>query len=865
MQGRRLGNWLKQRQEATLDYTEPEPVAAGETPGAEWEVDAEVLRAERRRRVRWAIAVVAAVLIVGTGAYLLVRSATAYKRLVDETFSKNIAYIEYQPFANSAFIKVEDPSLFVAIRDWFAEADPQDKYTQLAKPTCQLRVVYADGTSKVLLIDPTGPSAGPDGTVVPPTTALPIEVDGHKRWANAHPFHMAVYANLPKERQLATSALPTATFVPGRVTATAFGAPEQRAVSPYDAAMDAAKQLVEAELHGQALVALKEAQRWMPESAEAQELAAIARSQIRFEAPRVRERVAAVVGESGERFANRATYHQVRSDVLKVAWMFPPDDPEVRGLRERLMKRRPPAEASRFKEVRRLAGEPSDLQPVRTLLWSPDGTRIAASCSDRLIRLWDATTGHLLHRISAEAVEAIAFSADGRYLLAGKEDLTEISRAERVWDVVTCEAVVAVERDQPVAMTSFGQPDGITTTSTEFGELELRDGNTQHVIHTLAAHAGPVRLARFSSDGDVLLTFGDDKAAILWSDGPADASAPFDENRFRSMRRLATLPAPGAFAPDGKIVVPYTADAAAAPWDRSLKLVPLKLDEPPRRWRLSPDGKLLFVVTGSGEGVAYDVEARAERSRFRPPTAEGDVAFSPDGKLVAHGQADGSVRVVDVATGSEHRLLTSKVAPPKWSSVRFSGDGRLLMGHEGTSCAVWEVATGVNWFHTDRLASAEEDAAVLSPDGKLLAVARTRAMFEIITTDTFDSGVNVHRAAGTSFSFSADGRLLAAADAEGVVAIHDASTGAFLQALTVGRANGDGGGARPLRAMLFSADGNTLLVDPADGSLRLFDVTAGTELRRLAWPEALGKPHPLSFGPDSQRVLTGAVLWATRD
>ena len=55
--------------------------------------------------------------------------------------------------------------------------------------------------------------------------------------------------------------------------------------------------------------------------------------------------------------------------------------------------------------------------------------------------------------------------------------------------------------------------------------------------------------------------------AELVAQDPADASAPLDDNPFRSMRRLATLPAPGVFAPKGKIVVPHAADVAAALWD----------------------------------------------------------------------------------------------------------------------------------------------------------------------------------------------------------------------------------------------------------------------------------------------------------
>src|SRR5687767_8938634 len=98
MQGRRLGNWIKQRQDATLDYTEPEEGEA-DARGTEWHVDPEVLREQRLRRLRWTIIAMVALLLVVSGTWLLVRRATAYQRLVRDTFSKNIDYVEYQPFA----------------------------------------------------------------------------------------------------------------------------------------------------------------------------------------------------------------------------------------------------------------------------------------------------------------------------------------------------------------------------------------------------------------------------------------------------------------------------------------------------------------------------------------------------------------------------------------------------------------------------------------------------------------------------------------------------------------------------------------------------------------------------------------------
>src|SRR5262247_1313105 len=175
------------------------------------------------------------------------------------------------------------------------------------------------------------------------------------------------------------------------------------------------------------------------------------------------------------------------------------------------------------------------------------------------------------------------------------------------------------------------------------------------------------------------------------------------------------------------------------------------------------------------------------------------VAFSPDGKRLATGSFDRTVKLWDADTGQE--LLTLKGHSDRVSSVAFSPDGkRLATGSGDQTVKLWDAANGQALLTLKGHSEAVWSVA-FSPDGKRLATGS-----QDHTVKLWDAGADQdlltlkgHSNSVVSVAFSPDGKWLATGSEDRKVKLWDAGTGQELLTL---KGHGD-----VVHSVAFSPDG----------------------------------------------------------
>jgi WD40 repeat protein/tetratricopeptide (TPR) repeat protein len=466
-----------------------------------------------------------------------------------------------------------------------------------------------------------------------------------------------------------------------------------------------------------------------------------------------------------------------------------------------------------------------------SVVFSPDGKRIATSGRDGTARIWDLE-GKELAKLQGHqgSVLSVVFSPDGKRIATRGSDGTA-----RTWDLEGKE-LAKLQGHQGSVLSVIFSPDGKRiATSGRDGTARIWDLLEGKELAKLQGHQGSVESVVFSPDGTRLATSGRDGTARIWDlDGKELAKLQGHQGFVESV----------VFSPDGKRIATRGSDGTARTWDLEGKeLAKLQGHQGSVLSVIfSPDGKRIATSGRDGTARIWDLLEGKELAKLQGHQGSVlSVVFSPDGTRLATSGSDGTARIWDL-DGKELAKLQGHQGAVL--SVVFSPDGKRIatLGRDGTA-RIWDLDGKELAKLQGHQGSVE--SVVFSPDGTRLATSGRDGTARIWDLDGKElAKLQGHQGSVESVVFSPDGTRLATSGRDGTARIWD------LDGKELAKLQGHQGA---VWGVVFSPDGTRLATSGRDGTARIWDLD-GKELAKLQGHQ--GAVLSVVFSPDGKRIAT---------
>lgn len=482
------------------------------------------------------------------------------------------------------------------------------------------------------------------------------------------------------------------------------------------------------------------------------------------------------------------------------------------------------------------------------------------------IVVWDLPSGDVVQRLRGHvaSIASMAVAPDGKRIAS-----VDVRRFVRIWEADTGKELANWGKLDVTVFSLAFSADGqrlflACSTDTEPSGLlrscELLTGN---IVATAQAGDKGIKDVALSADGQRIVTAGLDTSVVEWNAQSLCRIRQLGIHQ-AEVHRVAYSPTADQIASgiiDG--VLCLSDGQAGSDFIR----VQLQVE---RVWDVafSPNGRLVAAgagVTGQPGTLAICDVATGKilQTRTHPGGYVRAVRFTPDGQRLVSGDAAGNIRIWQTETGEELQTIAAHTKSVAGIAIDPAG-GKVVScaphftrGDEPGELKVWDLNTG-KLLRADNPHRGQVSAVAISPDGQWAASAGGGPRSELLIW-RMDSGEVVRRIDKGDdllhrIEFTPDGRRIVTSGFGAAPRVWAIDTGMAGPPFT--------GHEGITWSVAASADGARLVSAGQDHRVRLWDPSDGTETLTLRGEN--GAALSVAFSPKGTHIAAGFENGAVR-
>ena len=538
---------------------------------------------------------------------------------------------------------------------------------------------------------------------------------------------------------------------------------------------------------------------------------------------------------------------------------------------------------------------------INEIKFSPDGTQFAVATT---IGVWiyDAKTGNEISLLNGdrEDILHIAYLSDGNTIRGVNRNYSYVKVMQ--WNTTTGKQLSSIQDiDNKHIYTSDLSENGMRLAGIKVGKHNEVDlwtvGDTTIPMTISSIRIEPESkikpIIALSPDGGYLATTiseEDNNLIQVWNVDTGELLNTFTGNT----HRIEGL----TFSPDNRTLVSGDTNETIRLWDlkaNSARVISKGIYTSSYTLAFSPNGELIAAGNDDGKIQLFNINEEKQGyqrlfSQYKQMLSRNghkekvtSLAFSPDGKMLISGSADGTIRGWDVT--SRKQLFISAGHPVEITDLAEIKDENNLLSIHWLEDQIlrWDISTGYQLSGTYFF---NKNPEALSPDGMTLLIEE---WFPFMS-DEFKlwnipkrqkqsvlKGHNYNLSSSPDFVFSLDGKLLASTDSQfrnpngDILMWHiENAKRSFFQTIffrpkTLNLTHTLSGHTDGVDTMVFSPNGEMFASSGYDKRLCLWNVQTGKNIFTQTGHNVSG--DALVFSLDSKILASGSyrtiVLWDT--